>query len=606
MKRNSSRQKSSQSSGTNQIVHGRRSKRRSSSTSASSNSSSEQTLELDEQHNLSNIGTSVYDNCCFLIYCDRHQNILLTKGTKKFMPHAQLLASKPWYECSLEAALGIVLGKVISDIQMEHYKQNPPFKQFVLAQIFRYQLPQSERFLTRLIFLVTLQTSKIQCCRSTNICRWYSISEAVASELSTWGPEVSFYANICMSGNVKILNTVEEYSLQDAYKYMNESFEDDQHIDRHQEELSVLLANLSTHDVERLYAEYIEHCFPSFFITRDSFLIFMTKHEIETRPQVALRYFSAFRSRGKHYMEFSELLLGLAAIDSRTSHAEARLKLVFRFYDYDKDQLLNKNEFRRMYEHMHPKQSSINEKRVREEMQKFGHTKVHGHQVITFDEFKRIIGSHAFRGTSRLCRSEISPFTRITRSLAARKLYKTVDFDIKDLLTNRPYEGHCQQCRRYSGYELASNWILLNEQGRCVKWAKIVDNSDKKLANQYSLEVTFPPQYTTLHFLHNAIRVHNKTKGLKTDPKGLFTGKSTSKKKFARFMEDVRRICLDVGHLVEKEDRILKLSEPIYLIGDIHGNLEDLMSIEKTLWRSFPFLTSNFLFLGDYVGKTVL
>jgi len=43
---------------------------------------------------------------------------------------------------------------------------------------------------------------------------------------------------------------------------------------------------------------------------------------------------------------------------------------------------------------------------------------------------------------------------------------------------------------------------------------------------------------------------------------------------------------------------------PAFVIGDIHGNLEDLMSLERTIWRRFPEVNGmHYLFLGDYVDR---
>lgn len=64
-----------------------------------------------------------------------------------------------------------------------------------------------------------------------------------------------------------------------------------------------------------------------------------------------------------------------------------------------------------------------------------------------------------------------------------------------------------------------------------------------------------------------------------------------------RLAEAVKPICAN-------EPRLLRLSSPVYAVGDLHGNLSALLTMEAALWPSGPALAAaRLLFLGDYVDR---
>lgn len=59
----------------------------------------------------------------------------------------------------------------------------------------------------------------------------------------------------------------------------------------------------------------------------------------------------------------------------------------------------------------------------------------------------------------------------------------------------------------------------------------------------------------------------------------------------------------DIDVLLNEETKCTKVLSLCFIIGDIHGNLEDLLSLERCIWSRVPFMCSNFVFNGDYVDR---
>ncbi|CAN0311922.1 unnamed protein product, partial [Ectocarpus fasciculatus] len=71
-----------------------------------------------------------------------------------------------------------------------------------------------------------------------------------------------------------------------------------------------------------------------------------------------------------------------------------------------------------------------------------------------------------------------------------------------------------------------------------------------------------------------------------------------------KFARDMLRLCARAGPIFENEPRCLFIQSPVYVFGDIHGNLEDLNFFSDNIWKLGMNLTAGkFLFLGDYVDR---
>lgn len=98
------------------------------------------------------------------------------------------------------------------------------------------------------------------------------------------------------------------------------------------------------------------------------------------------------------------------------------------------------------------------------------------------------------------------------------------------------------------------------------------------------------------HIFLDMLRLFNDQKGTCEQPNGFFVGKKFQK----IFRQYLNILCKSVRNLIDYEPKLNKINSPAFVIGDIRGNLEELLLMEKILWQEVPVMCQNLVFLGNY------
>ncbi|KAJ6225804.1 hypothetical protein RDWZM_004349 [Blomia tropicalis] len=539
----------------------------------------------------------IYDCCAYLIYCPLHDQLAVSYQLEcdvVWLPFIPLPSNRSWNEGALYGSF-LVLSGGVSD-QFIELRDNMPYMEAFLVEVFRFQMPQTNEFVNRLVYYVRLNpnannNNNFKCCQETDRLKWLKL-EFINSGLvdNAWGPELVHFSKWI---GLQTPQRIHSYSLTEAYRFVP-------HNPPHNiDEMMLQRANITHKDVERLYYDFIDHCFPSFSMTFCSFQYYMLKYDFERDHIRIRRLFKAFNINRNGYISFSELLLGLAAIEPNSVHGEARMKFVFRYYDHRNKGFLFEEDFRRMIRDLNPNDNETEiDRKVIEGASKFRLEVVGDKFGISYDEFYRLVTiSDGFRGTSSLCRAKKEIFSLITRVNANRLLKQTQNDNgetnkLGTIVEKKFHKGTCQRCKELE-------WIILPNMLKQT-YAKVT--FDMKILKGLHVNKKRPIDHYLLEEhpaarLMAAIHQFAPNKGLMSNPNGILA------KDIPRLMLMFQPVYDEMMRLLNTtEGKCVTVSSPCYIIGDIHGNLEDLLTLERTVWRSLP-MCPNLLFLGDYVDR---
>lgn len=230
----------------------------------------------------------------------------------------------------------------------------------------RIKQPNKETFYNRYIFKTEISSDTInshqptlfdykKCCSDTKTIFWYDLNDfekyfhplyiPTGRCLPIWGSEPYQILKAIINNNDindnLILNGLMEYQFEDLLN--NGAFMELMNI-----------VNYDQEDLKIIFNAFLLHCYPSDNLTFISFVVFIFKLSLyDYFPLKKLRLlYNSFKNRHLFGLKFEHLMTGLALMENIAENNvqfklihDKRSQYLFRYYDFDDDQLLNYEQF---------------------------------------------------------------------------------------------------------------------------------------------------------------------------------------------------------------------------------------------------------------------
>ncbi|XP_050670345.1 uncharacterized protein LOC126969089 isoform X2 [Leptidea sinapis] len=390
-------------------------------------------------------------------------------------------------------------------------------------------------------------------------------------------------------------------------------------------------ANYNRDDQIHLYKEFILLVYPALFMSVNIFSQFMLDLGWQRTQCYSLYRSADVSSRGG--LSFLNLLLWSAALEPSTQHigppAEIRCRYIFRYFDGNHDQKLEYVEFKELVAAARAAREmpvdALNVSRDADNcIRQLG---LQPNAQVPLAEFLRAVAELWLRGTSSLLRSPKS-VTGYLMDLHGRENEAnaaTASKIMNSYGTSHPeMQSHTSSATAattpHSGdFALATSVVRLQharppEMLQLVHFSEDVvtpstiklvttsTNSSDKLG-----ETSAPSEvFATISYFAKSIEKpgHRRVSGGGSIALSKMAWKWAEQTEEASFGSLLLRLADAVRPICASEPRLLKLTSPVYAIGDLHGNLPALMSMAASLWPNGTALVpARLLFLGDYVDR---
>ncbi|CAF4787543.1 unnamed protein product [Pieris macdunnoughi] len=392
-------------------------------------------------------------------------------------------------------------------------------------------------------------------------------------------------------------------------------------------------ANYNKEDQIRLYNEFILLVYPALYMSPNIFTQFMS--DLGWQKTQCANLFRAADISCRGGLSFLDVMLWCAALEPMTQHlgvpAELRCRYIFRYFDANRDQKLEYQEFKELVGAARAtRELPVDPLSVAREadvcLRQLG---LQPNCQLLMADFLRAVGEMFFRGTSSLLRSPKSiagyllDLHERDQEMKAATTSKLINYQAPSMPEIQSSGSHgkvsCAASQHRGDYTLASCVVKLqkkqvpemlaltsfDEDVVSSSTTRLISNSlasmDLLGASAMPVEALASVHYFALHLDKPA---HRRTSGggsitINKAPWSWLNPDEEASlgSMLLKLAEAVRSIC-------SFEPRLLKLSSPVYAIGDLHGNLPALLAMESALWPLGPSMVpARLLFLGDFVDR---
>ncbi|XP_039764447.1 uncharacterized protein LOC120636936 [Pararge aegeria] len=380
-------------------------------------------------------------------------------------------------------------------------------------------------------------------------------------------------------------------------------------------------------DQMRLYREFMLMVYPALYMSSTVFSQFMIDHGWE-RSQCS-HLFRAADISGRGGLSFLEVLLWAAALEPNTQHAgvaaEMRCRYIFRYFDSNRDLKLEFGELKElMAAARSARQLPVDALSVARDadlvLRQLG---LGSNSSLSISDFLRSVDEQHVRGTGDLLRApsslvdylrDLQKFYRERELQSTSSALKPVGINQVEVKDNKSVDtleragSDYARARGTAGeYALATCVVRLDprfppemmhlstfdEDAVSISTARLL--SDSNSLEQFDVRSASSEAFAAIHHFATAI---DNTPNSKEAYSWVSAGEGAALGALLlRLAEAVRPLCMN-------EPRLLRLTSPVYAIGDLHGNLAALLAMAAALWPSGPALVpATLLFLGDYVDR---